>query len=81
VKAEDIEYIEDMIEKAEYIWCLHCEKAYHKSKLDKRSHWCITPGCDGGGFGKDLNYWESIRELYPHYPEVPAEGVVYPLYP
>jgi hypothetical protein len=77
---DDLESIEDKIERTEYIWCMHCEQAYHKSKIVVRQD-CPVPGCDGRGFGFDLDTWDNMRELYPHYPEVPAEGVVYPLYP
>jgi hypothetical protein len=80
VKVDKVEYIEDKIERTEYIWCLHCEQAYHKSKIVKEQD-CPVPGCDGGGYGIDLRIWQDMRDLYPHYPEVPAEGVVYPLYP
>jgi hypothetical protein len=64
---------------AEYIWCMHCEQAYHKSKIVKGQD-CPVSGCDGRGLGIDLDNWEWIRSLHPHYPEVPAQGVVYPLY-
>jgi hypothetical protein len=38
---------------------------------------CGYEGCDGRR--TDLWTWEAFRQLHPNYPEIPAEGVTYPL--
>ena len=69
--------------KSEFLWCLHCERAYHESDVRKVRglEVCGYEGCDGDTVmdGRD---WAEIREgREDEYPEVPVKGKVYPLYP
>lgn len=68
--------------KSDYLWCLHCEKAYPRSWL-KRGGYCPTFGCSGAGLGLDIYEWKPDgwpRVNHPEYPEVPEVGKEYPLY-
>ena len=64
-----------------YLWCLHCERAYVRGEY-RPVHdlqMCPYADCDGDTV-IDAWDWESIREDNPSYPENPMEGVVYPMY-
>jgi hypothetical protein len=69
-----------------YKWCFQCEHASPKKKL-RAFVWqgmavkgCPNPACNG----TDLDFWKwsevRMKEGQPRYPEIPKEGVKYPLY-
>lgn len=68
--------------ESDYLWCLHCERAYHKKdhrKIDGLEL-CAYNDCDGDTV-MDAKDWTAIREgRDDRYPEVPEKGKVYPLY-
>jgi hypothetical protein len=53
-------HVGDGIE-TECYWCLHCELVQLVPAAMRvpmgDDHWCITPGCDGGGVGIDIYPW------------------------
>ena len=71
----------DEEKRPEFLWCLHCERAYRNGefRLAGGLQMCPYEGCDGDtvvdGWG-----WDQIREKHPEYPEIPEKGKVYPLY-
>ena len=63
-----------------FLWCLHCERAYERGKFRLRNgcQMCPYPGCDGDTVF-DARDWAVVRDDNPDYPEIPDEGVHYPL--
>lgn len=61
-----------------YHWCLHCERTFPKAEEDV--YLCPLDGCDGGP--GDIWEWSEVRmeKGVARYPEVPVDGVEYPLY-
>jgi len=57
-----------------WVYCTLCERAF-LSDSKKR---CCYHSCDGS-LG-DIWEWEVIRDLNPSYPELPIEGIEYPLF-
>lgn len=73
-------------ESSEFLWCLHCERAYRAADARPWSFRgvqigrCAYADCDGVGDG-DAWSWDNIRHgREDRYPAVPVRGVVYPLY-
>lgn len=77
---------------SEYLWCVHCERAYKRGDYRKvllsRSQvvpdkeyleMCPYDGCDGDTVIDAWN-WKDVRSGNG-YPKVPLLGIVYPLYP
>jgi len=70
----------------EYLWCIHCQKAYPVREWMESRFQCPTLGCDGMGLFWDAWAWDKrideqgIRDRHPEYPEVPVRGVIYPEY-
>jgi hypothetical protein len=64
-----------------YLWCLHCERAYQRGKFRRRGslQMCPYPNCSGDAV-MDARDWAKVRGGHPTFPEVPEEGVHYPLY-
>lgn len=60
-------------ENSRFLWCLHCEAVAARERWEAVRR---CPGC-GAGWG-DAWPWARIREVNPDYPEVPAEGELYP---
>jgi len=59
-----------------WLWCLQCERAFKVKVLNFKAV-CGYEDC--GGRRTDLWKWEAFRELHRDYPEIPVEGVTYPL--
>jgi len=59
-----------------WVWCLQCERAFKMKAVNFKAV-CGYEGCDGRR--TDLWTWEAFRQLHPDYPEIPVEGVTYPL--
>jgi hypothetical protein len=68
-------------DRGKYFWCLHCERAYERTRFRQvgKLQMCPYPGCSGDTV-TDAWEWESIREANPAYPKVPKRGVHYPMY-
>ncbi len=74
--------------KSNYLWCLHCERAYHKDKIrtivEKGSsdylQMCAYDGCDGDTVLDGWD-WSEFQRDHPMYPSIPVEGEYYHLYP
>lgn len=67
--------------ESEFVWCLHCEEGYPRTKVQKGELCKNFERCDGAGFGVDLEGWkEGFGESHPEWPEVPVPGVRYLLY-
>lgn len=64
-----------------YLWCLHCERAYLRGKFRqvRDLQMCPYDGCNGDTV-IDAWKWNKVCKENPSYPEMPQEGVVYPLY-
>lgn len=69
-----------------YLYCLHCERAYPKDKyrvmLGNQSsslQMCPYEDCDGDAV-MDSWLWERITEENDEYPDIPKEGIIYPMY-
>ena len=65
----------------EFTWCLHCERASETEEWVNNEWECPHDGCNGSAL--DAFPWEADtwpRRQHPEYPEVPQEGVYYPLY-
>ena len=71
--------------ESEYNWCLHCQRTYKKNKFrlqrQGRSVFMMCPyhDCDGDYPMDGWNWGKLVG--HNSYPEIPVEGVVYPLYP
>jgi hypothetical protein len=67
--------------RAEYLWCLHCERAYKygKFRLLGGLQMCPYEGCAGDTV-LDACPWDEIRAEHEDYPDVPEWGVYYPMY-
>lgn len=64
-----------------YLWCLHCERAYVRGEYRPVRDLQMCPYSDcSGDTVVDAWDWNSIREKHASYPENPVEGVVYHLY-
>ena len=78
----------------DWVWCLHCERAYRvgwyrKQRVSKFAlklfpeeeflQMCPYPGCDGDTV-VDAWPWKGIREGHPDYPEIPVLGKEYSMY-
>lgn len=63
-----------------WLWCLHCERVYPMGsyKVVEDLQLCPYAECRGDTI-LDLRTWATVREVNPHYPEVPMLGVFYPL--
>lgn len=80
---------EEMIPKSEqrsdYLWCLHCERAYKYGEYREVEQYgeilqmCPYEGCDGDTV-LDAWDWAKIRDANPTYPGTPEKGKVYPQY-
>ena len=68
-------------ERSDYLWCLHCERAYRRGeyRLVHGLQMCPYEDCDGDTVMDGWD-WAQIRDGHPEYPEVPEMGKVYPLY-
>ncbi len=64
---------------AKWVWCMHCGEAHRRLAWEENDLDCPTPGCDGMAF--DAVPWAEVRKQNPDYPQVPEEGVCYPMYP
>lgn len=67
-------------ETSRFLWCLHCERAFHKNRRPAcgyigRRRGCWYRDCDGGTM--DLWEWVQIRDAHG-YPEAPRPHVLYP---
>lgn len=73
---------EDDEEKSDFIWCMHCERAYKRGehRMVGDIPKCPYPGCGGDVFSDGWD-WDMFREPLPQYPEIPEFGVKYPMYP
>jgi hypothetical protein len=71
----------DEEKRSEFLWCLHCERAYRRGefRLVNVLQMCSYEDCDGDTVLDGWD-WARIREGHPEYPEVPEKGKVYPLY-
>lgn len=72
----------DGFERANYIWCFHCEHVWPKSDWVSNSWHCPDSVCDGSPF--DSWKWEEhfiFSGNYPSYPRHPEPGSFWPLYP
>lgn len=72
----------DTSNESDYLWCLHCERAYNKK--DHRNvdglELCAYEGCNGDTV-LDARDWKKVREgREEEYPEIPVAGKIYPLY-
>jgi len=83
--------------RCEYLWCLHCERAYKygeyreevqliphdlRGKVMKKVTYQMCPYEDcDGSTVLDGIGWEEFRERHKDYPKIPALDKVYPLYP
>jgi hypothetical protein len=74
---------------AKYLWCLHCERTYRPGQYriaesdGMEFQMCPYDDCDGNVV-IDAWDWEKVRVTEagtPRYPEHPAPGASYPLYP
>lgn len=64
-----------------YLWCLHCERAYSRGEYRDVNGLQMCPYTEcGGDTVLDAWNWSKIREGHPEYPEIPEEGVTYPMY-
>ena len=65
---------------SEYMWCLHCERAYQREEFREVDglQMCPYDDCDGDTVIDALD-WNEIREDYPEYPAAPEKGKVYPM--
>ena len=72
-------FVED--EKPNYLWCLHCERAYPYGEYRQVDdlQMCPYEGC-GGDTVIDAWPWPKLRDAHG-YPDVPEKGERYPLYP
>jgi hypothetical protein len=68
-------------ERPEFLWCLHCERAYRwgEYRLIGGLQMCPYDGCDGDTV-MDGWPWDSVRKGKQGYPKVPRLGHVYELY-
>ena len=66
----------------DYLWCLHCERAYKYGEFReiKGLQMCPYDDCDGDTV-LDSWEWERITDANPEYPETPERNKEYPLYP
>lgn len=74
---------EEEEEHSDFLWCLHCERAYNRGAYRKVDglQMCPYDGCDGDTV-IDAWDWERVRTGRGRdYPAVPEEGKVYPLNP
>ena len=67
--------------KSDYLWCLHCERAYKRGmyRVVRGLQLCPYDDCDGDTV-TDAWDWQKICDGHPDYPEIPEEGEVYLLY-
>jgi len=74
-------------EYSDYLYCIHCERAYKYGSfreikdLNFKStvlQLCPYDDCEGDTV-LDAKDWKDIREHHPDYPEIPELGKVYPL--
>jgi len=66
------------VSESVFIWCLHCERAYHRDKA--RGGNCAYDDCDGSVSFDGWN-WNDIREgREDRYPASPEWGKVYSQY-
>jgi hypothetical protein len=67
-------------ERCEYLWCLHCSRAYRWGEYREIAglQMCPYEGCDGDTL-MDAWTWVAVREGNPDYPERPKMGHVYEL--
>ena len=67
--------------RSDYLWCLHCERAYKHGefRVARGLQMCPYEDCDGNTVMDGWD-WAQIRDAHPEYPEVPEKGKVYPLY-
>jgi len=64
--------------RSNYLWCLHCERAYERGKWRTLRGFQMCPylDCDGDAVIDALD-WAAIRDEHPEYPERPKWGAVY----
>ncbi len=79
---EDIDSDEDEEEVSDYIWCMHCERAYKRGehRMVGDIPMCPYAGCGGDTFMDGWD-WDRFREPLPQYPSIPEPGKNYPMYP
>lgn len=66
---------------SEYLWCLHCERAYKNGEYRQEGDLQMCPYDDcSGDTVIDAWDWETFAIQHHGYPEVPEIGKVYPLY-
>lgn len=67
--------------RSEFLWCLHCERAYKRGefRLVNGLQMCPYEDCDGSTVLDGWD-WAQIREKHAEYPEIPEKEQVYPLY-
>lgn len=68
-------------EPPEFLWCMHCERAYRYGEFRPVGslQMCPYTDCDGDTV-VDAWSWKRIRQGNPSYPERPREGEVYTMY-
>jgi hypothetical protein len=82
--AEDLSHKKSLMDEieGEWIWCLHCERAYHKKDMRWNSllglYMCWYEGCSGDAWGDGWDY--DGRKVECGWDAVPIMGKVYPLY-
>lgn len=67
-----------------HLWCLHCERTYPKTEFrhdpdGSGLELCAYADCDGDAL-LDAWDWSRFRGYNDKLPEVPAHGVIYPMY-
>lgn len=69
-------------ETSEFLWCLHCTRAYSKGYFRQINDLQMCPYSRCGGDAViDAWDWGEFRAQVPIHPEVPEIGKEYPLYP
>lgn len=67
--------------RSNFLFCLHCERAYERGKWRNVGDLqrCPYLNCDGDTV-MDAMDWELIRDQHPEYPATPDFGRSYPMY-
>ena len=68
-------------DRCDFMWCLHCERAYGRRKFRPVGdlQMCPYPDCSGDTV-IDAWPWDEVRKGNPGYPVVPKAGKRYALY-
>jgi hypothetical protein len=82
-EGEEAEIVELKSRGIDFVWCIHCERCMPVEDAVHNLNVCVYDDCDGMGIGVDLWPWQKgqgVINNHPEYPEIPEEGVIYPLY-